>query len=400
MWQNTKNVYHLFVAMLANAWYKFPSGKFKVIGITGTDGKTTTVNLIYHILKESGKQVSMISTVGAIIGGQEFPLGFHVTTPSPLQLQKFISKILTKKEKDNYLVLEVTSHSIHQNRVWGIPFEIAGITNVTHEHLDYHKTYENYLQVKAKLLKRAKTAVINRDDSSYEPLFKILGESSKKIITYGMHKNANVNPQTLSLPSSIWGEYNKYNSLLAASICLKLGISQENISSAIKSFTLPKGRAQIVYQKDFTVMVDFAHTPNAFEKLLSSIKPKVKGKLIHVFGSAGLRDKTKRPLMGSISAKFADTIIITSEDPRSENVLDITSDIKSGITSGQRKKVGIEEISDRQSAINKAIFLAKKGDFVVITGKAHETSMNLGNGEEPWDEFKAVKKALYLKNKK
>ncbi|MDE2589780.1 MAG: UDP-N-acetylmuramyl-tripeptide synthetase, partial [Patescibacteria group bacterium] len=304
------------------------------------------------------------------------------------------------KNSQNYLVLEVTSHSIHQNRIWGIPIKIAGITNITHEHLDYHKTYENYLNVKAKLLKKAEVAVINRDDYSYDSLFKILRKKqSKKIITYGLNSNAAVNPKTFGIPDSIWGEYNKYNALLAASICQELGLSDKEIKKAMESFKMPKGRAEIVYKENFSIMIDFAHTPNAFKKLLSALRPKVKGKIIHVFGSAGLRDKTKRPLMGEISASFADFLILTSEDPRSESVERIMDGIESGISKEQKEKIVLERIKDRQKAINRAVSLAKKGDFVVITGKAHEKSMNMGQGELPWDEFKAVEFALSQKNK-
>ncbi len=387
MWQKAKNVYHLGVAILANIRYGFPGRQLVTIGITGTDGKTTTSSLLYHILKNAGKDVSLISTVAAYIGNKTFDTGFHVTNPSSVPLQQFLKKIVRLK-KGSYLVLEVTSHGIDQNRVWGIPFAIAGITNVSHEHLDYHKTYENYLKTKAKLLKWAKIAVINKDDMSYRMLKKELAEK-KDIITYGLGKDADINPTTMKFTSSLPGEYNTYNALLAIAICQKLGLTEAEIRKGIETFSLPKGRAEIVYKKDFTVMVDFAHTPNAFAQLLPAVKP-VTGRLIHVFGTAGQRDKSKRPEMGKFSSHFADVSILTSEDPRSENIADIFADIKKGMN----EKSQIYEIPNRQEAITKAILLAKKGDMVVITGKGHEQSINYGNGEEPWDDGLAVKKAI------
>lgn len=392
MWQKAKNIYHLFVAILATVRYGFPAQQLTVIGITGTDGKTTTTSLIYHILKTAGKEASLISTVGAFIGGKTYDIGFHVTNPSSIPLQRFLKQIVSQKKTTRpYLVLEVTSHGIDQNRVWGIPFAIAGITNVSHEHLDYHKTYGNYLRTKAKLLQRAKVAVINKDDKSYSMLAKILA-SKKRVITYG--KKADITPATLSFQTSLPGEYNTYNILLAIAVCKELGVEDKAIQKGIETFQLPKGRTEIVYKKDFTVMIDFAHTPNAFAQLLPAIKP-AKGRLIHVFGSAGLRDNSKRPEMGEIAAKYADVVILTSEDPRSERVEDINTDIKSGMP----KSTMVYEIPDRQEAIHKAIALAEKGDMVVITGKAHEKSMNYGKGEESWNEFEAVKKALKERGK-
>lgn len=404
MWQKSKNLYHLFVAAAINTIHGFPAKKLKIIGITGTDGKTTTVNLIYHILKTAGKNVSAISTVGAYIGDKNYDVGFHVTNPSSIALQSFLKKIKKIGEggKENYLVLEVTSHGIDQNRIWGIPFAIAGLTNITHEHLDYHKTYNNYLATKVKLLKRAKVAVINKDDESYEPVKSKLS----KFITYGLNKDADVNNSVIQFNSNLPGLYNTYNCLLAIAICREIGISNENIKKGIATFISPNGRGEIIYKKDFTVMIDFAHTPNALEQLLSTLKSNVKGRLIHVFGSAGERDKSKRPLMGKTASKYDDLIILTSEDPRKERVEEINKEIKQGILKGfltvnpsdASTYVKVFESVDRQDAINSAISMARKGDIVVITGKGHEKSMNYGKGEVKWDEFEAVNQALKKEN--
>lgn len=392
MWQDIKNIYHLVNAFLANLWFGFPSRSLTVIGVTGTDGKTTTTSLIYHILCTAGYNASMISSVGAIIGGSEYDVGFHVTTPSPWSLQKFIKKAVDVRTQ--YLVLETTSHALDQNRIWGIIFNIGILTNVTHEHLDYHKSFENYVKAKAMLLKMARVAVVNKDDESYKLLSSIKYQVlSIKKITYGMKDSADINPKSFPFKTNLIGEFNKYNVLAAIAACKSLGIDDNTILKSILTFKPPIGREDIVYKNSFKVMIDFAHTPNAFEQILSSIKPSVKGRIIHVFGSAGLRDSTKRPLMGRISSKYADVIILTSEDPRSESVEEIMNNIESGI---KNHELGINlfRIMDRREAIESAIEVARRGDMVLITGKSHEKSMNYGKGEIPWDEYGAVKKAL------
>lgn len=389
-WQKIKNVYHLGVAILANIRYGFPARKLTVIGVTGTDGKTTTASLIYHIFKTAGFNVSLISTVGAIIHGKTYGIGFHVTNPSSFPLQNFLSKIANGSKKDNILVLEVTSHGLDQNRVWGVPFKIGLLTNITHEHLDYHKTYDNYVRAKIKLLQKAKVAIVNEDDGSFIKVKKYL--KNKKLLTYGRKKEADIHALPFELPKQLEGVHNYYNSLAAFVVVKQFGINDSLIKIAFNTFKLPKGRLETVYKKEFTIVVDFAHTPNAFEQLLSSLRPNVKGRLIHVFGSAGARDITKRPLMGEIASKYDDIIVLTSEDPRKENPYKIIDDIEKGIS--KRKSLKILRNSNRLEAINTAIKIAKSGDLVVLTGKGHESSMNYGKGEAEWSEFEAVKKAL------
>ncbi len=458
MWQRVKNIYHLANAVLANLWYGFPSRRLTVIGVTGTDGKTTTASLIYHILNSSGRNASMISSVGAIIGGKQYDVGFHVTTPSPWSLQKFIKEAITDsplplndssrpggdtqpfdenaslstvswqsnngstrtmkrsfrvkvRPENNYLVLETTSHALDQYRVWGIKYDIGVLTNITHEHLDYHKTYDEYARTKVKLLKMARVAVVNRDDKSFSLISNIKNQITN-IVTYGMRKNADVNPKKFPFKTQLIGKFNIYNSLAAIVACRELGVSDSDIRSALNTFKPPIGREEIVYKNNFTVMIDFAHTPNAFEEILSSIRPSIKGRLIHVFGSAGLRDNTKRPIMGKISSMYSDIIILTAEDPRTESVEKINSEIESGILNSkfeirnskqfsksefskiQNYKKYVFEIPDRKKAIEFAIKMARKGDFVITTGKSHEKSMNYGHGEVPWDEYSVVRKAL------
>lgn len=427
MWQNIKNIYHLLIAALANFVYNFPSKKLIVIGVTGTDGKTTTTSLIYHIFNQAGYDASMISSVGATIGGKEYDVGFHVTTPSSFSLQQFIKKAATTMTKDKkYLVLETTSHALDQHRVFGVKFKIGVLTNVTHEHLDYHKTYEKYVEAKTKLLKSAEIAIVNRDDESYELIKSKINPSASlrfhsgqalrarnqksKIITFGLSKEADINPHNFTFESNLIGEFNTYNTLAAVCACKALGIKDSVIKKAIKSFKPPIGREDIVYKNSFSVMIDFAHTPNAFDVILSAVRPMVKGRIIHVFGSAGKRDRTKRPIMGKISSKYSDVIILTAEDPRTELVENIDRDIEKGFNENHKlfdyktyKNTFLKniyfKIDNREKAIQFAINIAKKGDFVITTGKSHEKSMNYGKGEEPWDEYKTVFKALGKRHK-
>jgi UDP-N-acetylmuramoyl-L-alanyl-D-glutamate--2,6-diaminopimelate ligase len=417
MLQKLKNIYHLFQAGAANIFYGFPSRKLTVIGVTGTDGKTTTTSIIYQILKSSGKKVAMITSVGAYIGDKVYDIGFHVTTPSPFGLQKYIKKAADAGME--YLVLETTSHALDQNRVWGIPYKIGVLTNITHEHLDYHKTYEEYARTKFKLINNCETGIVNMDDESFILLKRVLPLADKKIlITYSLdNQSADYTPKKFQFTTKLLGDFNKYNCLAAIAACKSLGLKDDQIRKALLSFKAPPGRQEMVYDKEFKVMIDFAHTPNAFAKILPEVKKITKGKLIHVFGAAGKRDFTKRPEMGAEAAKFDDVIILTAEDPRDETIQEINREIIRGVgekfypvksqgdikdqilniknifQKANLKKVLIE-VPDRKEAIELAISIAKKGDTLILTGKSHEKSMNLGNGEEPWDEFEVTKEML------
>ncbi len=391
MIQKLKNVYHFCQAVLANIYYGFPSRKLKIIGVTGTDGKTTTTHLIYHILKTAGKKASMVSTVYAQVGREVYDTGLHTTTPSSFLVQKLLKRAVDNG--DEYFVLETTSHALDQNRTFGVDYYIGVLTNITHEHLDYHRTYDNYVQAKSILLKQAEIAVVNSDDQSINRLERILKESEKKIYRYGFkHRSDFRFSSNLKLTS-----YNRYNYFAAYSVASIIGIDENIINKAMANFKLPPGRLETVYDKGPTVIIDFAHTPNAFAKVLPEIRKsyvKSSSRLIHVFGAAGLRDVSKRPLMGEESSRYADKIFLTEEDYRRENIEKICREIASGI-----KNKPFEVVGDRQDAITKAIAEAKKGDVVVITGKGHEKSLCRGKKEYPWDEFAAVKEALKLKSK-
>jgi len=398
MIRKLKNTVHLLQAILANLLYNFPSRKLTVIGVTGTDGKTTTVHLIHHILCLSGLKADLISTVSAP--------GLHTTTPDSLVLQRLIRKMVDRGTK--YLVLEATSHGLDQHRLWGIRFRVGVITNVTHEHLDYHRTYENYLAAKAKLFCGVGTAILNRDDQSFGNLKLKISRAccsaieNSKVVTYGINHQADFTPQNFHFQTSLPGEYNQYNCLAAIATASAVGVPAEKIRKAVASFKGVIGRMEEISEgQNFRFIVDFAHTPNGLENVLRTLNLQLithnrkTGKLIVVFGCAGLRDARKRPMMGEIAGRLADVAILTAEDPRTENVNDIIEQIAAGC----RKAGGVEgktffRVPDRREAIKFAVGLAKKGDIVVICGKGHERSMCFGTTEIPWSDQEEVRKAL------
>ncbi len=409
MWQKAKNVYHLGQAIIANVAYRFPARGLTIVGVTGTDGKTTTSSLIYHCLIAAGYKAALISSNGAIINGDASDIGFHVTTPGRFALQSYLRK--AKSAGVQYVVLEVTSHALDQHRVSGVHFDVGVVTNVTREHLDYHKTYENYVHVKSKLLRRAKVAVVNKDDHSYWQIRKKELKGKEEIVTYGMKKDSDVNPHTFQFTTKLIGQFNKYNCLAAITALQQLHIPEVSIRKGIATFKAPTGRQEILYKKEFMVINDFAHTPNSFAEILPEIKKLANNRLIHVFGAAAKRDTYKRPEMGKISSRYSDVIIVTAEDPRDEPIDKISSEILKGITdkrfeivhdhtliaSGSGMKSGqkyVFVIPDRKEAIHFAIKIAGKGDVVMMTGKGHEKSINYGKGEEPWDENATAKEAL------
>ncbi len=398
--QPIKNIYHLCKAVIANWWYSYPSKRLTVIGVTGTDGKTTTSSLIYHILKENKKKVSLVSTVSAVIGPKSYDTGFHVTTPSPFMIQSFLKQAADNGDK--YFVLETTSHALDQYRVYGTQYKIGLITNVTHEHLQYHKTYENYVRAKAKLIQWSKLGIINRDDKSYELLNKICSSNCK---TYSLKNNSDYKLDISKKTGLNLAEFNKYNYLGAYAVCHELGFSDDQIYTAMKTYKLPPGRMEVVYKGRFTVINDFAHTPNGLHEALKAIRAQYKSsKIIHVFGAAAFRDDSKRPLMGSESALYADTAIITEEDYRTEDPRKIVREIGVGLKKNNFREVDRKSytaapktytsIVDRKEAITKAIRVAKSGDVIVLTGKGHEQSLCRGKKEYPWDENTAIRETL------
>ncbi len=383
---------HLPEAYLANLKYGFPSHRMTIVGVTGTDGKTTTVNMIYSILKAAGKKVSMISTINAFIGDKSYDTGFHVTSPHSAQLQKLIKQ--AKAAGSEIMILEVTSHALDQFRFWGIKFDIGVITNITQEHLDYHKSLENYLLSKAKLIKDVKVAILNYDDENFPRLSKL---TTGEIVSFGLNKKADFNLSNFPMKLKVPGDFNLLNGLSAAAVCTKLRIDKSMILQALSQYRGISGRMEEIQNKrDLRIFIDFAHTPNGLTQALKALKEMRKGKIIALIGAEGERDPGKRPLLGQIAAELADYVIVTAVDPRGE--LDkINAEIMAGVEkAGGRLGQNIFVINDRRKAIDFAInSLAKKGDTVGIFGKGHEKSMNLdGKHELPWSDIEAVEKVL------
>jgi len=371
----------------AERQWKNPAKKLKILAITGTDGKTTSTTLLYHVLKSAGKRVALLSTVAAYIDDEVIDTGFHVTSPDPAMLHALLAKMVERGVE--YVVLEVTSHGMYQYRTWGIKPTIAGLTNITHEHLDYHVTYKNYLEAKTELLASAELAIINDDDQS-APMV-------KRLLRAGHHKFKTVSESDPiyykvgnTIKSRFIEQYNQANARLVYAFCQQLEISNQDYIEAIASFPGVPGRMEVVVSKPFTVIVDFAHTPQALQSALQALRSqlKPKAKLIAVYGAAGLRDATKRPIMGRIGTELADTVILTAEDPRTEDVWSIIRQMKEQLTEHHDRVVSI---ADRGEAIRFVLSqVAKKGDIVGIFGKGHEQSMCFGTIEKPWNDKTAV----------
>ncbi len=415
--ENTHNA----LAHLAAAFYDLPASKLTVIGVTGTDGKTTTCNLIYHILKQAGKKVGLISTVNAIIGDKVVDTGFHVTTPDATDLQRYLALMVA--DGLTHVVIEATSHGLAQDRVAACEFDIGVVTNITHEHMDFHRTYDNYFAAKAKLFTslsetRAKShgairlAILNKDDSSFEPLKKLITGRS---ISYGVSEEADVKAIDLQqdagglhftckgmdyqvrVDAKMTGIFNVANILAAMCTAVEgLQIDPQVASQGILSMPPVPGRMEnIDMGQDFCAIVDFAHTPNALHQALAAARAMTDRKVIAVFGSAGLRDRTKRGMMAEISSKLADITILTAEDPRTESLKDILEEMATAASQvGGKENVTFWRIPDRGDAIRKAIRLARQGDVVIACGKGHERSMCFGTTEYPWDDRTAMKAAL------
>jgi UDP-N-acetylmuramoyl-L-alanyl-D-glutamate--2,6-diaminopimelate ligase len=406
---------------LAAAFYNFPARKLTVIGVTGTDGKTTTSNLIHKILVAAGIRAGMISTVNAVIGDEVLDTGFHVTTPDAHDVQHYLARMV--EAGLTHVVLETTSHGWSQHRVDACEFDVAVVTNITHEHFDEHGTYENYRAAKARLftsLERTgekvqgnpRLAVINRDDRSFEFLD---GFVKTRKLNYGLGDSADVravnakySPSGIAftviskdfcvgIKSSLVGEYNISNCLAALTATVYgLGIDPETAARGIASLDSIPGRMQSIdLGQNFIAIVDFAHTPNALKVTLEAGRKMTEGRVISVFGSAGLRDKEKRRMMAEISAELADLSVLTAEDPRTESLDGILEEM----AAGARSKGGVEgetfwRVPDRGEAIKFAIRLAQEGDIVLSCGKGHEQSMCFGKTEYLWDDRTAMRAAL------
>ncbi len=426
------------LARLAAAFYGYPSRQMRIVGVTGTDGKTTTSNLLYHLLSAAGLKPGMISTVGARIGQDELDTGLHVTTPDAPDVQRYLAQM--RDAGCQAAVLEATSHGLHQGRVAAVDFDVAVVTNVTHEHLDYHGTWETYLAAKALLFHsltasphkpvagirrpfhgsrvtfhgdvQPKVAVLNADDASYRHLRAFPTDWT---ISYGLddgaadvraadivyepartaftaHTPAGQAQVELPLP----GRFNVYNALAALGVGLALGLPLDQLAGAIATMPGVDGRMERIQRgQDFLAIVDFAHTPISLQRALEAVRPMTQGRVIAVFGSAGLRDVQKRSLMAETSLRLADLTILTAEDPRVESLEMILEQM----AEGARRAGGVEgrnylRIPDRTAAIVAAVELARPGGVVIVCGKGHERSMCFGEVEHPWRDQKVLAWAL------
>ncbi|MDO8504093.1 MAG: UDP-N-acetylmuramoyl-L-alanyl-D-glutamate--2,6-diaminopimelate ligase [bacterium] len=406
-----KNFKHLLISLREIIKNRYPARNLVVIGITGTDGKTTTAHLTYEILRKAGLKVALISTVAAYLDNEIIDTGFHTTTPDARVLQPLFRKLVDRGVK--YVVLEATSHGLDQHRLLGANFWAGVLTNVSHEHLDYHKTIERYKAAKAKLFRGVKVAVLNRDDPSFD-YFKARVPNNSRVISYSVGHKATLCATRLKLANSgmtfsisesvklheletsLVGQYNVSNILAAVGVARALKVTWPVIARAVKGFRGVEGRMETVdNNRGLRILIDFAHTPNALQNLLETLS-RLKGKgsrLIAVLGSAGERDFLKRPAMGEIAAKFADISIFTAEDPRSEDVNNIIDQMLEGAKKANNKHEYFR-LPERGEAIKKAIDMAHKGDIVVICGKGHERSMAYNGVEYLWSDQEAVKLAL------
>lgn len=405
---------HLAEAFVFNLINGFPGRGLRVIGVTGTNGKTSTAFLIHKMLQESGYKTGLLTTV-AWGAGDDIKEQVHHYTNVPVP--EFMKRLkYLRKAKVDWVVMEITSQALAQNRAWGVPFSVAVMTNVTHEHLDYHKTFERYLGAKRKLFKLAnlnrggkRTGVINAEDPSAalfagdveDPvLYGIekgdLRAADVKLSPAGVSYTARNKARELRINCHMPGSFNVYNSLAAVAVGIKLGLTDKQIETGIAALAGVKGRMTRVDEgQEFDVIVDYAHTPDSFEKLFKDLKPVVKGKLIVMFGSAGHRDEAKRAVQGEIAGRYVDEVVITEEDDRDVDGLEIMNQIAAGAKkAGKVQDKDLFLVHDRAEAINFAVKRAGKGDTVLLLGKGHEKTIERANGENPWDEIGTTRHAL------
>lgn len=404
---------HLLESMIVAAKFGFPGKKLRVIGVTGTNGKTTTSFFIQRMLSEAGIPTAITSTVAYGVGNDIQRQMEHMTTTKASVLQGRLKSFV--KQGAKWVVVEASSHGLAQNRTWGIPFEVAVLTNLTHDHLEYHGTFENYREAKRKLFKIAnknglRYGVVNAEDPSAEIFANTVANSTTygikvgdivatdvKLSSSGTTYTAKVGDDEYSIKLQIPGEFNVSNSLAAVAVGRKLGLTKEQIENGLASLESVEGRMNAINEgQQFQVLVDFASTPDGFEKFFSSVRPLVKGKLIAVFGSAGRRDENKRAEQGKIAGKYADVIIATEEDDRDDDGEKILKQIAEGATlSGKKQGETLHLIANREEAIGFALTLASSpDDMVVLLGKGHEKTIERADGEYPWNESDVARSAL------
>ena len=391
-----------FMALAACNFYNHPSRDFKLVGITGTKGKTTTSFMIKSILEKAGRKVGLIGTIANMIGNEEVEASR--TTPESIDLQKLFRE-MADKECD-VVVMEVSSHALALDRVLGCSFDIGVFTNLSEDHMDFHKTFDNYLEAKSKLFSMCKEGFINADDIYANKLINMV--ECKNITTYGIDNNPFVSARDIIITNSysdfkvsmnrtiqrikvgIPGRFTVYNALAAICVTAKLGCGIDHMIEGLETVKVP-GRSEIVPStKDFVVMVDYAHTPDSLENILKAVKIYTRGRVICVFGCGGDRDTIKRPMMGEISGKLADYTVITSDNPRTEEPSAIIAQIEEGIKNTKGK---YKVVTNRKKAIEHALRYARRNDLVVIAGKGHETYQEI-NGEKTHFDDREVAAAV------
>ena len=398
------NWYHFILALLAAFIYRFPSRKLKIIGVTGTNGKSTVVHLISQVLEKSGYSIAAASSIEFKVKNMVWENNLKMTMPGRFKLQKFLHQAV--QNNCEYVVLEVTSEGIKQNRHQFIGFDSAVLTNLTKEHLESHQGFDNYKKAKTKLFKSLKSkgkSIVNLDDSYAEYFlqfpaeekwtYSIDNEQQKENNVNGLSFSSNQNGISFKVQNeqfnlNLLGKFNGYNALAAIAVGITEGISLDKIKMALEETRGIPGCLEIVIKEPYTVIVDYAHTPDALEKVYQAVKEISQGKIIGVLGAAGGgRDKWKRPEFGKIAEQYLDQIIITNEDPYDEDPQEIIDQIAQGIKNKQ-----IEKIIDRRKAIHQALKSAQHGDLVIITGKGCEPWMCVANDKKiPWDDREIVK---------
>ena len=414
--RKVEEIYRKGRIKVISAKYGNPAKNLKVIAVTGTNGKTTTINYINEILKEAGFKTAMFSTALIEVAGVTHLNDLNATVATTERMQQFFSD--AKKAGVDYVVLEITSHALDQHKLDGIPIEVAVMTNLTQDHLDYHKTMERYAEAKSKLFSgEPKFMVLNRDDEWFEYFDKYLASAQK--ITYGKHEEADAridhiklykkgsearivfDHQTkLNLATALPGEYNVYNMTAAASTAYLLGVKLNDIIEGIANLEGVPGRFEYVTKGTaYEVIVDYAHTPDALEKLLQAAKSVTKNRIILVFGATGDRDKGKRPIMGEIAARYADRIILTDEESYNEDPDSIRAQVREGIENA-KADMKLTEIADRREAIEKALSIARKDDMVLITGMGHEQYRIVNGERQPWNDGDVVREIVTKSSQK
>lgn len=393
------------LAAISCAFYGYPAERMKVIGITGTSGKTTTTHLVKHIIETTtGEKVGLVGTNGNMIGS-EF-IHTEYTTPESLELQELFSRMVAAE--CTYAVMEVSSHSLCLDRVYGIPFATAAFTNLSQDHLDFHGTMEEYARQKKKLFSMCERACFNLDDkwsaflmenvscamltTSTEDKKATLFADSIILDSKGISFTARYREETAQISLAIPGGFSVYNALTAISVCLAEGFSLESCAAALQSATGVKGRVESVpTDGDYSIIIDYSHKPDALEKVLQTLRPITRGRLICLFGCGGDRDKLKRPIMAAVAADNSDYVIVTSDNPRTEDPDEIISEIIPGF---EGKKTPFETECDRITAIHRAIDMVQPGDVILLAGKGHEDYQIIGHEKHDMDERKIVSEYL------